>query len=126
MNITITDDQGNRFELEGSGEMTPEQVKDILLKFAPSMTWKEIKKAVNNFNISQKAKKLLLKLGKYLLKLGSATLELGHKVLELVVLMVKRHPNTADATLIAAFLDIVVRKVPFFKTFVFTPGSEQV
>ena len=71
---------------------------------------------LDNLDISADAKLLLENIRAITIKVGNAIVTIGKKILEIIVVLIKKFPNTAVGILVGLFLSILVASVPLIGT----------
>jgi hypothetical protein len=77
-----------------------------------SLTDDEIRKSIDNLNVSADVKSLLFQFTKVTLKAGDFLLKIGRKIIEFVCLMYREYKNATFGMLFGAIVGLLLASIP--------------
>jgi len=90
-------------------DLSLEQIETL---YKPSAPKSKILNAIDNLNLSAEVKAMLSTIADISIKVGQIALGIGQKILELIILFVKKYPNTAAGLVIGALIGLLISSIP--------------
>lgn len=104
----VNPETGEEFETEA--EHVDSDFIDSMLDF--KLTDEDIKKLIDNLNISADAKSLLYAFSKATIKAGQFVLKIGRKIIDFVCMLFKEYPNTTFRVIFSAIVGFLISTIP--------------
>ncbi len=90
-------------------DLSLEQIETL---YKPSAPKSKILNAIDNLNLPAEAKAMLSTIADISIKVGQFALGIGQKILELIILFVKKYPNTAAGLVVGALIGLLIGSIP--------------
>lgn len=108
MKVTAKDSNGRTIEYEA-----PNLGKDELeLLSSESYTRKQIKRIIDNMNVSADAKSILSSIADTVILVGEKIIQIGKKIIEYVLALIKAYPNATFGLVLGLLLGALVTGIP--------------
>jgi hypothetical protein len=97
-------------EYEAEADHVDDSFVDSMLNF--KLTDEDIKRLIDNLNISADAKSLLYAFSKATIRAGQFVLKIGRKIIDFVCLLFKEYPSATFGMIFGAIVGFLVSSIP--------------
>jgi len=104
----VNPETGEEFEAEA--DQVDSDFIDSMLNF--KLTDEDIRKLIDNLNISADAKSLLYAFSKATIKAGQFILKIGRKIIDFVCLLFKEYPSATFGMIFGAIVGFLISAIP--------------